>query len=317
MQSFTSRPSFLSAATLTVVTCLTLMGCSDTLTSNGRGPSSLSLQLTDAPGDVQHAVVTISEIDLQGSGSNAGHTVLMSTPVTVDLTTLAHATSQLVENVSIPAGTYSQLRFVVTGAYIAVDDGNGGSNIYATSTDYAGLPVGATVTGTLQCPSCAQSGLKVILPNDSIAVSGQQTLLIDFNVGESFGHQAGASGRWIMHPVLKATSVATSADIAVTIQGGTGVTLPIIGTDTVRFSDFVAVLTPAVGTPDTVNFSSTPVAGLYAANFPYLIPGEYSVALFAPVGVTAFATLPTLPQIINVGSGAMDTTAFTLTGVTP
>jgi hypothetical protein len=275
----------------------------------------MSLQLTDAPGDVTHAVVTISKIYLQGSANDT--VVLMSTPVTVDLTTLAHTTSQLVQNVSVPTGTYAQLRFVVTGAYIAVDDGNGGLNYYVTSSNAPALPSGVTAFGTLQCPSCAQSGIKVILPSTTLAVSGQQTLLVDFNVGESFGHQAGSSGQWILHPVLKATSVATSATVTAMIQADVGVNLPIIGTDTVRFSDFRAVLGQSSGVADTVNFSSTTAAGVYAATFPFLVPGTDTVKILAPSGVTAFVTTPGIPQIITVGAGAMDTTAFTLTSITP
>lgn len=322
MQHVPSRSSLLSGAALIAAMCTPLFGCSDSLSGNltGSGASALSIRLTDAPGDVQHAVVTISKIYLQGSESDTGSIVLMSTPVTTDLTTLAHTTTSLVQNVSVPAGKYSQLRFVVTGAYIAVDDGHGGSTIYATSSDYAGLPAGSTVSGTLRCPSCAQSGLKVILPGDSISVAGNQSLTVDFNVAESFGHQAGNSGQWIMHPVLKAISVGTvtAATYTTTIQtSDTSVKLPIVGTDTVTFSAFSAVLTPPSGPADTVAFSGTTTAGLYAASFANLLPGTYTVSILAPSAVTAFVTAPTIPQTITIASGANDTTAFHLTSVTP
>jgi len=120
-----------------------------------------------------------------------------------------------------------------------------------------------------------------------------------------------------MHPSLKATSVATSATITATIQAGTGVSLPIIGTDTVQFSNFAAVLSEPSGVKDTVNFSGTSTAGLYAAAFPFLVPGTYTIDVLAPSNVTAYATTPTLPQTIVLGSGASDTTAMTLTSVTP
>jgi len=276
----------------------------------------MTIHLTDAPGDVKHAVVIISKVYLQGGGNDT--VTLRSTPDTVDLTTLVSpATATLLQNVSVPAATYAQLRFVVSGAYIAVDDGNGGLNYYATSTNAPTLPIGATLTGTLQCPSCAQSGIKVSLPHDTISVSGQQSLLVDFNVGESFGHAAGNSGQWVMHPSLKATSVETSGTITATIQAGSSVTLPIIGSDTVKFSDFAAVLSEPSGVKDTVNFSGTTTAGVYAATFPYLVPGSYSVDVLAPSSITAYATTPTLPSSITLGSGASDTTAITLTSVTP
>ena len=75
-------------------------------------------------------MVTISEVDLVGSG---GIQVLSQTPTAVDLLTLAASATTLVQGVEIPSGTYSQLRFKITGACIAVDDGNGGSTVYATT----------------------------------------------------------------------------------------------------------------------------------------------------------------------------------------
>ena len=110
------------------------------------GPATLTIQLTDAPGDIQAAVVTIAQVYLQGTG---GRTVLRNTPYTVDLVSLATTSTMLLEDVPVAAGTYAELRFVVTGAYIQVEQSNGGSRIYASAPDYAGLPSGATVDGQL------------------------------------------------------------------------------------------------------------------------------------------------------------------------
>jgi hypothetical protein len=120
----------------------TIASCGGATTAGGA--PRFSVRLTDAPGDVQAAVVTIAEIDLQGSH---GSTVLMNTPVTTDLTTLAGTTTELVSGAVVPPGTYAQLRFVITGAYIKVDNGDGTSSIYASSPDYAGLPSGAHDAG--------------------------------------------------------------------------------------------------------------------------------------------------------------------------
>jgi hypothetical protein len=166
----------------------TLAGC------DGQSPSgttSLSVRLKDAPGDVQVAVVTISEVDLVGSG---GVQVLTQTPTTVDLLTLAASATTLV-------------RFKITGACIAVDDGNGGSAVYATP-GYDGTQCGTAAAQTLQAPSFAQSGLKVSLGGDALQLTGpEKILLVDFDVTQSFGHEA--SG-WVMHPVV------TGGDITVT-----------------------------------------------------------------------------------------------------
>jgi hypothetical protein len=170
------------------------------------GPATLSIHLTDAPGDVQAAVVTISQVYLQGAG---GRIVLRNTPYTVDLVTLATTSTVLLEGVEVPEGTYEQLRFVVTGAYLEVEEEGGATRIYASTPDYAELPPDAVVGGELRMPSLAQSGLKVDLPADALTIpaTGVVDLVVDFDVAQSFGHQAGQSGAWVMHPVIHATGV--------------------------------------------------------------------------------------------------------------
>jgi hypothetical protein len=57
-------------------------------------------------------------------------------------------------------------------------------------------------TGELKCPSCSQSGIKVVL--DVELEEGSDDIVLDFDVGQSFGHEAGRSGKWIMKPVIRA-----------------------------------------------------------------------------------------------------------------
>lgn len=188
-----------------VVLALVNAGCVDQGLEPGT-PASLTIHLTDAPGDIQAAVVTIAEVYLQGTG---GRTVLRNTAYTVDLVSLATTSTVLIENVAVAAGTYPQLRFVVTGAYIAVEDAGGSTRIFASAADYAGLPPGAVVDGELQLPSFATSGLKVQLPDGGLELptAGTMSLLVDFDVSQSFGHEAGQPGKWVMHPVITATDI--------------------------------------------------------------------------------------------------------------
>jgi len=160
------------------------------------GTTSLSVRLKDAPGDVQHAFVTITEVDLVGSG---GVQVLTDAPVTTDLLTLTTDVLTLVQDVEVPSGTYHELRFKISGACLAVDDGNGGSTVYATD-GYDSTPCGGEATGTLQAPSYAQSGLKVQMTAGALVLDApSKILLVDFDVTQSFGH---ASNGWVMHPVV-------------------------------------------------------------------------------------------------------------------
>lgn len=193
----------LSAAALAAVFVL---GCDGS--TGPRATGELSVLLTDAPGDVLSAVVTIDQIYLQPSeDSDAGRIVLRDEDVTTDLLTLVDSTTSLIEGVEIPEGSYGQLRFVISGAYLAVEGEAGDTLIYASSTDYAALPAGATVFGSLIMPSLAQTGIKVNLPNDAIVITedGVVVLVVDFDVSQSFGQQVGGSGNWVMTPVLNST----------------------------------------------------------------------------------------------------------------
>jgi hypothetical protein len=183
-----------------------LAGCDG---QSPNGTTSFSVMLKDAPGDVQHAVVTISEVDLVGSG---GVQVLSQTPTTLDLLTLAASATGLVQGVEVPSGTYDQLRFKITGACLAVDDGNGGSTVYAT-TGYDGTPCGTGAAQNLQAPSYAQSGLKVTMAGNALQLTGpEKIVLVDFDVSQSFGHEA--SG-WVMHPVVTGGELDAAAAPAV------------------------------------------------------------------------------------------------------
>jgi hypothetical protein len=184
-------------AGLLAVALAALAGCGD-----GAGPggtTAVSLKLTDAPGDVQHAYVTITEINLTGED---GKVVLRDTPYSADLLTLAGTTADLVTDADVPSGTYAELRFVISGACIAVENESGGSDIYTTN-GYDPAPCGGPATGTLQAPSYAESGLKVVLDEGALTIVGpQKILLVDFDVAQSFGHAAGQSGTWVMDPVV-------------------------------------------------------------------------------------------------------------------
>lgn len=196
-------------------TVLALAACSD---SSGPETARLSILLTDAPGDVLEAVVTIDQIYLQGGSADAEEEApesarlnLLDAPVTVDLLTLADEWMTLVGDAEIPAGHYGQLRFVVSGAYLRVEE-EGGDRIFATSADYAGLPEGAEVGGNLLAPSFLNSGLKVSFQG-GLTVEGETALLVDFDVAESFGKQAG-SNLWVMHPLLRGSVVEPEAAAA-------------------------------------------------------------------------------------------------------
>ena len=291
-------------------------GCAEQAVEPGsrlNGPATVTIRLQDAAGDIRAAVVTISEVYLQGTG---GRTVLRNTPCTVDLVSLATTSTVLLENVQVDAGSYGELRFVVTGAYIAVEQAGGGTRIFASTPDYSGLPPGAVVDGTLQMPSFGTSGLKVQLPDGMLTVpaSGVVSLVVDFDVAQSFGHQAGNSGKWVMHPVITATNVTQGTTLTVTLVLGAGVTLPA----GVTLGDFAATLA-AASAPDqglaSVAFSSD-AGGSYKAALGFVAPGSYLVNLVVPGTVGGVTVSPSVPYAYTAVAGPGTTLALTVTAVT-
>ncbi|GEL71483.1 DUF4382 domain-containing protein [Myxococcus virescens] len=291
------------------IALLPLMAC-------GGNEGKVTLLLTDAPGDdIRTAVVTISEIYLKGGDGEGGRVVLRDTPATVSLLELANSTSELVSDAVVPNGDYSELRFVITGGYIEVANADGASTVFASSADYAGLPAGTQVDGQLHMPSFGTSGLKVKF-SEKLTIEGEQkVLLVDFDVGQSFGKEAGNAGKWVMHPVIKAAEVTASGSIRVTADTAPTVTLPVVDGHQVTLGDFNAVMTNDAGSSERLALTDEDGDGTYEAVFKFLIPGTFTVHLEPPSYVSA-STTPDQPVTVEVGSGRDVANHFTITGAT-
>jgi hypothetical protein len=308
-----------SFAALLAVALLPLVGC-------GGGEGKVTLLLTDAPGDnIKTAVVTISEIYLQGgedgdgdddgdikkaNGDKGGRVVLLDEPATVSLLELANKTAELVSDAVVPNGDYSEIRFVITGGYIEVNNPDGTTSIFASSADYAGLPAGAQVAGQLHMPSYGSSGLKVKF-TETLTIEGEQKiLLVDFDVAQSFGKEAGGSGRWVMSPVIKAAEVTASGSINVTLKSN--VTLPRVDDAQVELSDFRAVIISSAGSREELPLTDANGDGTFEASFKFLFPGAFQVDIAGPAGVV-FTVSPDGPVTVDLGSGRDLTRDFTVT----
>jgi len=272
-------------------------------------PAGLTLLLRDAPGDFVAAVVTISEIYFQG---NSGRVVLLDEPFTTDLLTLQNAYATVVQGVLVPPGSYSQLRAVVTGAYVEVESA-AGTRIFASSPDYPGLPAGVPIDGELHMPSWGSSGFKIEMPEGRLEVGeGQTIVLIDFDVRESFGHEAGRSGRWIMRPKVTATDVTFGGNLLARLQLGAGVTLPAINGQPITLGAFAARLTPSGGGATTqVVPTDGNSDGIFEALFTGLVPGAYTLDFAAPAGLIVTWD-PVLPRTVTVASNQTTTETITV-----
>lgn len=278
-------------------------------TSGARqGAGSLSLHLTDAPGaDVRSAVVTIDRITLTGAG---GDVVLRDDPVTVDLVQLVNTSYRLVDSAPVAPGTYSQLRFVIGGGYLVAQDPEGAGTLLFASPGY--LPPGTHVDGLLKMPSLAQSGLKVILPGDRLVVQAEsKVLLVDFDVQRSFGHEAGNSGSWVMHPVCKADDLLLSGNVVATL-GRAGA---LSSLDPLPLGSFTAVLSDAEGGVKTLPFVPEGAGTTARARFSFLLPGVYGVSVVAPAAPPAYDVEPATTVAATAGSGTDTFVPFVVTSI--
>jgi hypothetical protein len=282
--------------------------------SNNNGTSTdasatgkLTVLLRDAPASLQAAVVTITEVDLVGA---SGSLVLSTAKTTTDLLKLSNDTATLVGGAVVPAGTYTQLRFVITGGYIQTAEGA----IYASSPTYEGLPADAVVTGKLRMPSFAHSGLKIDLPDGGLTIAGpEKIVLVDFDVSQSFGHEAGNSGAWVMHPVCKATDVAVTGSLHVTLALAPQVVLPA----GVTLAYFGVAITPVAGGDTLAAALADEGGGEFGVVFSFLAPGDYSISFVPPATVAAFTTDPITPATATVSSDGETSAPFLLTAASP
>ena len=296
---------------LPLLAALAMAACDGTGASGG---ARVSIRLTDAPGDLKEAWVRVDRIYLQGGPADSaggGRVDLLATRTDwVDLLTLSGGrTAELVNGAVVPAGSYSELRFVVCEAYVVTKDGA----VYATPD--AQLPAGVSATGQLVVPSGCASGVKVKFPADApVELENESTILtVDFDVSQSFGHQAGNSGKWIMHPVMHATAVGFSGGIAGTVAVAQGVTLPTCGGSVVAVTAFV---------PQATAGSET-FTGAVAADGKYRITvpaGTFTMA-YAPAlsfanGDSLMVTAAPSAATATVAAGQTATVDYSITAAT-
>jgi len=116
---------------------LLLVGCDSGGSTTSGG--TLAVQLTDAPGDIVEAEVTIEEVtavpaeDTSEEG-DGGISVLTDSSFTVDLTSLQNGVTTLLGEVQLEPGTYSQIRLkTAREASVFYEDSTGTAHLPRTS----------------------------------------------------------------------------------------------------------------------------------------------------------------------------------------
>jgi len=298
----------------------------------GSGPDDrtrVSVFITDAPGDVESVWLDIDGLTLVG-GEDGSVDLPGEFGDLVEVTELVDRAQEIVDDAELEPGSFGQLRFLLGGAVLLTKDGR----VFAT--DGATLPEGleADEVGELMCPSCSRSGLKVVLHGASgdIGEGDDVGLVLDFDVAQSFGHQAGKSGKWVMRPVIHATRVdddgagetsAIQGTVAIQTdgQGQPTFAVPECPAGTARsIADFV----PTATAQNLQDSESNPVVrsgtvqasdGAFSINF--VAPDTYTLG-FAEVDLGDFNlvwTATVAPTEVTVVEGAdVGDVLYTLTG---
>lgn len=288
--------------------------------------TSLTVRMTDAPGDLEAAWIRVTEIRLageteaEGDGEDGGGTALEVEDPEALIPLTPDAVTDLVDGEPVEPGVYGQLRLVIDGGVAESTDGR----VWTFGEDVE-HPEGLEADGTLKCPSCQQTGVKVNLPGGALEIEEEAVvLMLDFNVAESFGHVAGRSGKFILRPTITSSVVETSGDIRGSVVLGEGVSLPECGGEARSVEDFtpraVRVDDPETSvTADVEADDEEGTEGSYRMRF--LQPGDWDMTFVAEKDFEVDGGTETLtfeatadPARATVESGVPTTVDYTVTG---
>lgn len=211
MQPGTKTTKMFATLALGAMLSLGLTACSD----DGVGPeqTSLTVRLTDAPGDLAGAWISVESVELAGQTEAGPGPFQLETQDSDGFVKLeADAVTDLVEGAPVEPGTYGQIRLVIDAGVVRTTDDElfTFGSFDELPSEVADLPV----AGALRCPSCRQTGVKVNVPGGGLQIDQETSIvMLDFNVSESFGREAGASGMFVMRPTITSSVVTLSGDI--------------------------------------------------------------------------------------------------------
>ena len=164
--------------------------------SVGGATGTLSVSLTDDPGDYASVFVTIDEVQVKKVGAAEGESgwVTVGAPgKTFDLLELQNGVIAGLGLAEIEAGQYNQMRLIL-GAEPDDQTEHPYANYLIIEGD-GGDPV------ELKVPSGFQTGIKII-HGFTIVADGATELILDFDADKSV-HKAGNSGQRLMKPTIK------------------------------------------------------------------------------------------------------------------
>lgn len=301
--------------------------CSDsTDPSSASGNGRVVVRLTDAPfltDSVESVDMFVVRVDARGEAadsaaadtdventSSGGWKTIATPNASFDLLELRNGAQASLGEASLPAGTYSGLRFIIDASKSSVT-----------------LKNGTTLNGNngIKFPSADKSGLKVMLTEPLKVVGGATTtLLLDFDVNESFvmrGNSIAKNGL-LFKPVIKATIIdAATVNATVRLANATPTALNFLqGTTALTGGSNIATGTSSACS--SVN-AATPNLSIVPAGSTTALPGfaptlsvNTSYTIVAYPGTTAGSVqFATLGNVFTPTTGQAGLRVFNGTGI--
>ena len=225
------------------------------------GTATMSVSLVDAP-SAAYLEVNVDVQTVQIAGSD-GWVVLGTPNKVVNLLALTGGVAEtLVKDVPMPAGHYGQMRLVL------------GPNNTVKLLDGTVHP--------LKVPSGQQSGVKLTV-NFDVQAGTTSDIFVDFDAHKSvFVHEAGASGKYILRPTVRAFDRMMTGSISGTLTvAGASTPLP----NAVVTAQTVGTAGPSVAQSTTTNAAGHYVLDLLPLDFTYYVvsqPVLYDLAVRPP-----------------------------------
>jgi len=244
------KSTFLFAIFLLI--SLLLFNCNDRETDNET--ARVQLVLVDAPGDYEEVNVEIIDIQYNSKEGEKGwksFTPENGYPIQVDLTKLIAGNDLLLTDEIIPAGTFKQIRLIL-------------------SDNNTVLLEGETTPVHLDTPSAEQSGLKIML-DENLEGGSSYTFILDWDVQRSVV-KAGNSGKYILKPVIRANAEVSSGTL-----GGQVVADPLSDDDNI--TQPLANVVVGVYTQEGVLITQTQTNDLGNFMIHGLKAGEYKIRI--------------------------------------
>lgn len=275
-------------------------GSSEPMASPTAGTGTLRIALTDAPAcGFDHVYVTVEKVRIHGSASaeasDSGWTdITLAAPQRIDLLALSNGAMTTLGQAQLPAGTYQQLRLVLSP--------NSAANPLANSV----VPTGGAEQA-VDTPSAIQSGIK-LNANLTVAADKVADFAIDFDACKSFV-RAGNSGKILLKPVLALIPMLSDAGMRIVgfvdaglANGGATVSVqsagvPVRATPTDATGKFVLYPVPA-GSYDLVvtanGRANAVVTGVPVTTTAYTYVGSDTVRLSPPASAASASVSGTI-----------------------